>query len=84
MSFTVVMASEEKMTATEQAPGGLLKKFKIESSMSTSNMMLFAEGNIKQFSTPLEVLEEYVPAALLPLRPHYSYHHHHHYHYYYH
>lgn len=43
-----------------QAPGGIMKKFKLETTISTSNMHLFdANGRIRKYETPLEVLEEF-------------------------
>ncbi|XP_016170360.1 DNA topoisomerase 2 isoform X1 [Arachis ipaensis] len=44
---------------------GLLKKFKLTSTISTSNMHLFdAEGKIKKYDTPEQVLEEFFPLRL--------------------
>ncbi|KAG2523814.1 hypothetical protein JM16_002302 [Phytophthora kernoviae] len=43
-----------------KAPGGIVKKFKLESSLSTSNMHLFdAAGHIKKYESPREVMEEF-------------------------
>ncbi|KAL4389850.1 hypothetical protein HN51_010797 [Arachis hypogaea] len=44
---------------------GLLKKFKLSSSISTSNMHLFdAEGKIKKYDNPEQILEEFFPLRL--------------------
>lgn len=48
-----------------QAPGGIMKKFKLETTISTSNMHLFdAKGRIRKYETPLEVLEEFYSIRL--------------------
>jgi DNA topoisomerase-2 len=44
VSFTVTALSGAKLDEAEKAPGGLLKKFKLESSMATSNMNFFDSG----------------------------------------
>lgn len=42
------------------APGGVVKKFKLETSISTSNMHLFdAQGRIRKYENPHEILEEF-------------------------
>nr|KYP71391.1 DNA topoisomerase 2 [Cajanus cajan] len=44
---------------------GLLKKFKLTSTLSTSNMHLFdAEGKIKKYENPEQILEEFFPLRL--------------------
>ncbi|CAJ2639117.1 unnamed protein product [Trifolium pratense] len=44
---------------------GLFKKFKLTGTISTSNMHLFdAEGNIKKFDNPEQILEEFFPLRL--------------------
>ncbi|MED6157403.1 DNA topoisomerase 2 [Stylosanthes scabra] len=44
---------------------GLLKKFKLTSTISTSNMHLFdADGKIKKYDSPEQVLEEFFPLRL--------------------
>ncbi|QCD95617.1 DNA topoisomerase II [Vigna unguiculata] len=44
---------------------GLLKKFKLSTSLSTNNMHLFdAEGKIKKYDSPEEILEEFFPLRL--------------------
>ncbi|KAK7243530.1 hypothetical protein RIF29_38329 [Crotalaria pallida] len=44
---------------------GLLKKFKLTSTISTSNMHLFdAEGKIKKYDNPEQILEEFFPLRL--------------------
>lgn len=48
-----------------KAPGGVVKKFKLESSISTSNMHLFdAQGRIKKYETPHEILDEFYDIRL--------------------
>ncbi|KAI9919928.1 hypothetical protein PsorP6_015892 [Peronosclerospora sorghi] len=43
-----------------KAPGGIVKKFKLESSLSTSNMHLFDRNvHIKKYESPKEILEEF-------------------------
>lgn len=44
---------------------GLFKKFKLTSIVSTSNMHLFdAEGKIKKYDTPEQILEEFYPLRM--------------------
>ncbi|XP_042007097.1 DNA topoisomerase 2-like isoform X1 [Salvia splendens] len=55
--FSVCM-SEEKLPAVKQE--GLLKKLKLSTSISTSNMHLFdSRGVIKKYDTPEQILEEF-------------------------
>jgi DNA topoisomerase-2 len=55
--FTVTMTSE-KMKEAEKT--GLDKVFKLKSSVSTANMMLFdAEGKIAKYETALDILAEF-------------------------
>eukprot|EP00977_Amphora_coffeiformis_P007253 scaffold1573_cov173-Amphora_coffeaeformis.AAC.10 len=56
VSFTVT-AKKEKIDEFEKEPGGLLKKFKLNGSMATSNMVLFQEGKLVKFDTPEEILK---------------------------
>ncbi|OQR97211.1 DNA topoisomerase II [Thraustotheca clavata] len=57
--FTISL-EPAKLAAIQQESGGILKKFKLESSMATSNMHMFnAEGKIKLYKSPLEVIEEF-------------------------
>ena len=53
VSFTVTALSGAKLDEAEKAPGGLLKKFKLESSMATSNMNFFDSGGVAIERTPL-------------------------------
>ncbi|KAF1329649.1 DNA topoisomerase 2, partial [Globisporangium splendens] len=47
------------------APGGVVKKFKLETSISTSNMHLFdATGHIKKYENPHEILNEFYAIRL--------------------
>ncbi|KAI9116615.1 hypothetical protein K1719_012273 [Acacia pycnantha] len=53
----------DKVTAIMQ--DGLLKKLKLTGTISTSNMHLFdAEGKIKKYDTPEQILEEFFPLRL--------------------
>ncbi|KAG9133849.1 hypothetical protein Leryth_017933 [Lithospermum erythrorhizon] len=53
-----IILSEEKMRIAKEE--GLLKKFKLTTSMSTSNMHLFEpNGTIKKYDTPEQILEEF-------------------------
>ncbi|KAF0700252.1 Aste57867_9207 [Aphanomyces stellatus] len=57
--FTLQLAPES-LTAIQQAPGGIMKKFKLESSLAISNMHLFdANGQIKHYNSPLDIIEEF-------------------------
>ncbi|CAN6696972.1 unnamed protein product [Malus baccata var. baccata] len=54
----IVHLREEKLMAAKQE--GLLKKFKLTTSISTSNMHLFdRKGVIKKFDTPEQILEDF-------------------------
>eukprot|EP00257_Ricinus_communis_P025444 XP_025012858.1 DNA topoisomerase 2 [Ricinus communis] len=54
-----VLLSEEKMKQVKDE--GLLKKFKLATTISTSNMHLFdPKGVIKKYDSPEEILEEFV------------------------
>ena len=76
VSFTVTALSGAKLDEAEKAPGGLLKKFKLESSMATSNMNFFDSGGvaIERYATPFDIckafykvrLETYLTKALPP------------------
>ena len=57
VSFTVTALSGAKLDEAEKAPGGLLKKFKLESSMATSNMNFFDSGGvaIERYATPFDI-----------------------------
>ncbi|KAG7377911.1 DNA topoisomerase 2-beta [Phytophthora pseudosyringae] len=57
--FTITM-EPKALTDTAKAPGGIVKKFKLESSLSTSNMHLFdAAGHIKKYDNPKQIMEEF-------------------------
>ncbi|POM71086.1 DNA topoisomerase 2, partial [Phytophthora palmivora] len=57
--FTITMEPKSLSDITK-APGGIVKKFKLESSLSTSNMHLFdAAGHIKKYENPKEIMEEF-------------------------
>ncbi len=55
----VINLTDEQMTAANEG-GDLYKKFKLESSISTSNMVLFdPEGRIKKYETVEEILSDF-------------------------
>ncbi|ETK71439.1 hypothetical protein F441_21807 [Phytophthora nicotianae CJ01A1] len=57
--FTITMEPKALSDITK-APGGIVKKFKLESSLSTSNMHLFdAAGHIKKYDNPKDIMEEF-------------------------
>ncbi|XP_057978601.1 DNA topoisomerase 2 isoform X2 [Malania oleifera] len=58
-----VILSEEHLTMAKQE--GLLKKFKLTTTISTSNMHLFdPRGLIKKYDTPEQILEDFFPLRL--------------------
>ncbi|KAG9456462.1 hypothetical protein H6P81_000970 [Aristolochia fimbriata] len=58
-----VFLNEETMRLISQE--GLMKKFRLTSSISTSNMHLFdSKGIIKKYDYPEQILEEFVPLRL--------------------
>ncbi|KAI9916196.1 hypothetical protein PsorP6_017912 [Peronosclerospora sorghi] len=62
--FTISM-EPNVLNDTMKAPGGIVKKFKLESSLSTSNMHLFdRNGHIKKYESPKEILEEFYSVRL--------------------
>ncbi|RLN49417.1 hypothetical protein BBJ28_00012663, partial [Nothophytophthora sp. Chile5] len=57
--FTISLEPKTLQDITN-APGGIVKKFKLESSLSTSNMHLFdAAGHIKKYENPKEIMDEF-------------------------
>ncbi len=59
VNFTVTMAPAD-INAIEREPGGLRKFFRMDSSVSTSNMQLFdPEGTITKYPSPSAVLERF-------------------------
>jgi DNA topoisomerase-2 len=62
--FTITL-EPKKLSDIQKAPGGIVKKFKLESSLSTSNMHLFdASGHIKKYESPREIMEEFYTLRL--------------------
>ncbi|KAF6262252.1 DNA topoisomerase [Scenedesmus sp. NREL 46B-D3] len=54
-----------KLAALQAGPGGLETKFKLNSKISTGNMMLFdAEGHIKRYDSPEDILREFFDLRL--------------------
>ncbi|KNC79788.1 hypothetical protein SARC_07829 [Sphaeroforma arctica JP610] len=61
----VVTMDAQVLAAAEKDTGGLLKKFKLLSTVGTSNMVLFDErGGIKKYATPLEILKDFYDLRL--------------------
>ncbi|GMH81405.1 hypothetical protein TrST_g1955 [Triparma strigata] len=59
VSFTL-SADPTKIDSWEKAPGGLMAKFKLTGSLSTSNMNLFDEkGRIAKYNTPEVILKTF-------------------------
>lgn len=59
----IVSISAENMSVAETE--GLDKKFKISTTKSTSNMVLFdSDGQLKRYSSSIEILEEFFPVRL--------------------
>lgn len=64
VSFTIV-ADKEKLDEFEASKGGLLAKFKLSTSLTTSNMTLFdLNGRIERFDTPLAIMEAFYAVRL--------------------
>ncbi|XP_059652555.1 DNA topoisomerase 2-like [Cornus florida] len=62
VNFEVILPAENLSMAKHE---GLLKKFKLTSTIKTSNMRLFnREGMIKKYDTPIQILEEFIPIRL--------------------
>ncbi|TDH72733.1 hypothetical protein CCR75_003686 [Bremia lactucae] len=62
--FTITM-EPKALSDIAKAPGGIVKKFKLESSLSTSNMHLFdASGRIKKYESPNQIMEEFYAIRL--------------------
>ncbi|CAL5434010.1 unnamed protein product [Camellia sinensis] len=60
--FEVIMSEENLIMAKQE---GLLKKFKLTTTISTSNMHLFdPKGVIKKYETPEQILEEFFHVRL--------------------
>ncbi|MCD9645177.1 DNA topoisomerase 2 [Datura stramonium] len=60
--FEVIMSEENLLLAQQE---GLLKKFKLTTTISTSNMHLFdSKGKIKKYDNPEEILEEFYHVRL--------------------
>ncbi|CEG41489.1 dna topoisomerase 2 [Plasmopara halstedii] len=62
--FTITM-EPKALSDIMKAPGGIVKKFKLESSLSTSNMHLFdPSGHIKKYENPKEIMQEFYTIRL--------------------
>ncbi|XP_059629465.1 DNA topoisomerase 2-like isoform X2 [Cornus florida] len=62
VNFEVILPAENLSMAKHE---GLLKKFKLTTTIKTSNMCLFnREGMIKKYDTPIQILEEFIPIRL--------------------
>ncbi|KAL0587421.1 hypothetical protein ABG067_003040 [Albugo candida] len=57
--FTISM-TPEKLQEIVQSPGGIVKKFKLETSISASNMHLFdADGRIQKYDSPHAIINAF-------------------------
>jgi DNA topoisomerase-2 len=64
VNFTVTFA-DGVLASIKAAPGGLMKKMKLETTISTSNMNLFdSNGQIKRYSTASEIIREFYSPRL--------------------
>lgn len=64
VSFTIT-ATKEKIDSFEKEKNGLIGKFKLSTTVSTSNMTLFDEsGKISRFPTPESMIETFYPIRL--------------------
>ncbi|KAF5736454.1 DNA topoisomerase 2 [Tripterygium wilfordii] len=62
VDFKIILSNENMLMAKQE---GLLKKFKLTTTISTSNMHLFdPNGVIKKYDTPEQILEEFFPLRL--------------------
>ncbi|KAJ8637994.1 hypothetical protein MRB53_012261 [Persea americana] len=60
--FEIILPEDNLKVAREE---GLIKKFKLSSTISTTNMHLFDErGMIKKYDSPEQILEEFFPLRL--------------------
>lgn len=63
--YFVITLSEKEAPELLVDDAALLKRLKLEGSLSTSNMHLFnAAGQIVKYDSPLEVLREFFPHRL--------------------
>eukprot|EP01134_Creolimax_fragrantissima_P006151 CFRG6151T1 len=61
----IITMDENVLSAIERENGGLMKKFKLTTSVTTSNMVLFDEhGRIKKYTTPEEILQDFYDLRL--------------------
>ncbi|KAF5752648.1 DNA topoisomerase 2-like isoform X1 [Tripterygium wilfordii] len=62
VEFGIILSKENMLLAKQE---GLVKKFKLTTTISTSNMHLFdSNGVIKKYDTPEQILEEFFPLRL--------------------
>nr|CCA21933.1 predicted protein putative [Albugo laibachii Nc14]CCA24783.1 topoisomerase putative [Albugo laibachii Nc14] len=62
--FTISM-TPEKMQEIVLSPGGIMRKFKLESSISAANMHLFdADGRIQKYDSPHEIISAFYDIRL--------------------
>jgi DNA gyrase/topoisomerase IV subunit A len=65
VSFTIT-AEKEAIDAWEKDPKGLCGKFKLQASLSTTNMTLFdADGHIKRYESPEAILDAFYDVRLV-------------------
>jgi len=63
--FTVKMADEALANAKSKEGGGVQSAFKLCSSLSETNMVLFdSEGKIQKYKNPLQIMEEFARVRL--------------------
>lgn len=66
VSFTITVTSGAALDEAEKAAGGLTKKFKLESSMATTNMNFFSEDGlvIERYATPFDICRAFYKVRL--------------------
>jgi DNA topoisomerase-2 len=65
IKFTALFADDEAMAKAASAPGGLFKLFKMETSVSTSNMHSFnTDGHIVKHDTPEQIMDVFYSIRL--------------------
>lgn len=63
--FTITFDSDKLLSIQNDRNGGLMKKLKLESSITTSNMHLYdQDGRIRKYESPLDILDDFYPVRL--------------------
>ena len=66
VGFVVQLQSAAQMAEWQSAPGGLYKRFKLVSSLSTSNMVLFDQhGRLRRYDSVGAIMDEFYQLRLL-------------------